>query len=212
MPGPTDPLKWLENLKIRAEQLHREEAAAIAKIRSSFVERAVVFLDVVNSTAFKIEHQQHPERWILRVVQFSELLAQAVRTSNGEVVKFIGDEVLAIYSSVYDAQNLVGRVAEIETSLTAATGFPTRIKVAADFGRVYLLEFEGHVVPDPQGTPVDRCARIAKYATAGEVLASQSFAAATPKLRWKKAGSAELKGLGREPIYQLGDPAGRRHC
>src|SRR5262249_35673703 len=154
--------------------------------RAGFIERAIVFMDVVASTAFKVEHSAHPEEWILRVRQFSELLAAAVQNCNGKVIKFIGDEVMATFENIYDAQNLVGRISEIEDNLKAATGFETKIKVAADFGFVYELAFEGHDAPDPQGTPVDRCARIAKFGVPNEVLASATFAEKTPQLKWEK--------------------------
>jgi class 3 adenylate cyclase len=204
MPKPNKDLEWLQQLKIKAEKLHGQEAAVTKQIREGFVERAIVFMDVVGSTAFKVENKSQPERWILRVRQFSELLAAAIRSCNGRVVKFIGDEVMGIFENPYDAQNLVGRVPEIEANLKAATGFETRIKVAVDFGPVFLLKFEGHSEPDPQGTPVDRCARIGKYGMAGEVLASQPFTEKTPTLRWEKLGAMELKGLGRQVIFKLG--------
>lgn len=196
-------LDWLEQVRQKAKALRAEEDEVTKRIRDGFVERAILFLDVVGSTKFKIEHKDTPERWILRVRQFSELLAAAVRDSNGQVVKFIGDEVMAVYENIFDAQNLVGRIPEVEENLKAATGFETRIKVAADFGYVYLLKFDGHAEADPQGSPVDRCARIGKFGEPGEVLASASFAEKTPKLKWAKVGSTEMKGLGPQTVFQL---------
>lgn len=203
MPKKNEELLWLEKLQQKAKELHAEEAAAIAAIRAGFVDRAVVFMDVVGSTDFKVQHSAKPEEWILRVQQFSKLLAAAALNCNGQVVKFIGDEVMATFSNVNDAQNLIARVSEIEDNLKRATGFETRIKVAVDFGSVYELTFQGHSAPDPQGTIVDRCARIAKFGAPGEVLASATFAQKTPKLNWQKVGTAELKGLGPQTIYQL---------
>lgn len=202
----TEPqlLDWFENVKQKSKDLHTEESLVIEKIRRNFVDRAIVFMDVVGSTAFKQEFKNEPEKWILRVRQFSELLATAVKSANGRVVKFIGDEVMATFENINDAQNLVARISEIEEKLHEATGYITRIKVSADFGSVYELVFDGHEVPDPQGSVVDRCARISKFTVAGEVLASSSFAKETSKLAWQSIGSAELKGLGRETIFQLG--------
>jgi len=196
-------LVWLENLKTKAIELNKQEEAAKKTIRDGFVNRAIVFIDIVGSTAFKLNYPTNPEIWILRVKQFSELLANAVKNCSGSVVKYIGDEVMASFDNVNDAQNLVARVAEIENSLRQGTGFETRVKIAVDFGFVYELKFEDHSIQDPQGTVVDRCARIAKYGMPGEVLASSSFVEQTPKLNWKKAGAIELKGLGRQIIYQL---------
>ena len=199
-----EPLSWLESVRHRAKELRAEEEIVKDRIRSGFVNRAVIFMDVVGSTDFKQEHIATPEIWILRVRQFSELLSAAVVGSNGNVVKFIGDEVMAVFENVYDAQNLVARIDEIEKNLAQATGYETRIKVAADYGKVYLLTFPGHTEPDPQGPTVDRCARIAAHGQAGEVLASADFAKNTSKLGWNKAGTVDLKGLGPQVIYQLG--------
>jgi class 3 adenylate cyclase len=204
VPKETDQLKLLDGLKQRAEELRAEEETVVAKIRGGFVERAIVFMDVVGSTKFKQEHTEDPERWILRVRQFSDLMASAARKCNGKVVKFIGDEIMVSFESVFDAQNFVSRVSEIEQNLESATGFPTRVKVAADFGKVYELKFDGHDAPDPQGSPVDRCARIGKFAAPGEVLCSATFAVQTPQLKWMRVGSTEMKGLGPQLVYQLG--------
>ena len=204
MTEKNEALVWLEGLKKKAKEIHSEEAVVVKNIREGFVDRAIVFIDVVGSTEFKVENTANPEKWILRVRQYSALIAEAIQGCKGNVVKYIGDEVMASFENIYDAQNLIGRISEIESNLKEATGFETRIKVAADFGQVYELYFEGHETKDPQGTPVDRCARIAKYGQQGEVFSSELFAQKTTKLKWVKVGSTELKGLGEQVIYQLG--------
>lgn len=196
-------LNWLEELNKRAQKIIEQKTAAEKKIREGFNEKAIIFMDVVDSTEFKTRYPDNPEVWILRVKQFSELLTTAITQCNGKVVKYIGDEVMASFDNINDAKNLVGRVSEIEETLKTGTGFETRIKVTADFGFVYELEFENHMEPDPHGSPVDRCARIAKFNTAGEVLSSSTFVEKTPQLNWKKVGLGELKGLGQQVIYQL---------
>lgn len=199
----TKKLEELEELNRLATKIDAQREQAAKEIREGFCDRAIVFLDVVGSTAFKGEHQDTPDVWILRVKQFSEVLAKAVEQQNGQVVKYIGDEVMASFENAYDAASLVGRVDEIEESLEKATGFPTRIKVAADFGSVYELTFPKHTAKDPQGSPVDRCARIAKHGKEGEVLASTSFKEKTDKLLWYPLGQIEMKGLGVQQVWQL---------
>lgn len=198
-----ETLSWFEEITAQAKEIASKKEIAEKAIREGFKEKAIVFIDVVGSTEFKTRYPDNPEIWILRVKQFSELLAVAITKCNGTVIKFIGDEVMGSFDNINDAKNLIGRIAEIEQTLKTGTGFETRIKTAIDIGPVYELEFDGHSISDPQGTTVDRCARIAKYAIAGEVLTSASFAEKTPQLNWKKVGSVELKGLGKEVIYQL---------
>lgn len=204
MKPKNDALAWLESLKRRAEELHAEESTIIQRIREGFVDRSIVFIDIVGSTQFKVAHKEKPEVWILRIRQYSSLIEEAIKGCKGTVVKYIGDEVMATFENIYDAQNLICRISEIEANLVKATGYETRIKIAVDYGPVYEIEFDGHDANDPQGTPVDRCARIAKYGQAGEVLSSDSFARETPKLDWKEVGATDLKGLGEQVIYQLG--------
>lgn len=203
MKKDNEELEFYEILKDKAKELQLEEEKAKKKIREGFINRAIVFIDVVGSTAFKKKHNDNPEIWILRVKQFSEMIAEAVIRCNGTVVKYIGDEVMASFENINDAQNLITRINELEDSLKSGTGYETQVKVAADYGLVYELKFDNHSILDPQGTPVDRCARVAKYCVPGEVLASTSFVEKTPKLNWKKVGATDLHGLGRQIIYQL---------
>jgi len=200
---PNDEVLWFEKILEQAKELALKKESAEKAIREGFKNKAIIFIDVVGSTEFKTRYQENPEIWILRVKQFSELIASAISQCNGSVIKYIGDEVMGSFENINDAKNLVVRISEIEKTLETATGFETRIKTAIDFGPVYELEFAGHSSADPQGSIVDRCARISKYATAGEVLASAEFVENTPQLNWKKVGSVELKGLGKEIVYQL---------
>ena len=47
VPKTKDNLQVLDGLKQKADELRAEEATVIAKIRAGFVERAIVFMDVV---------------------------------------------------------------------------------------------------------------------------------------------------------------------
>ena len=198
-------LDWLEKLQNQAKELNQKKTETINNIRSGFTEKVIVFMDVVGSTQFKIEHAAEPEIWILRVKQFSEILASAIKSCNGTVVKYIGDEVMGSFDNVNDSINLINRIKEIEDALFQATGFETRIKTAIDICHVYTLQFDEHLALDPQGTPVDRCARISKYVEPGTVLTSEEYKNKTTNLKWTELGSVELKGLGETKIFQLGD-------
>ena len=204
-----EDLAKLEVVMERMAEIKAEEKAVLAEIRNSFCEAVVVFVDMVGSTKFKVDHANEPERWVLRVQQFSEVIAEYTENLGGKVVKYIGDEVMAVFDSascVNDACNLVARIDEIETNLKEITGVETRIKVAIDKGNVCFLKFAEHDPIDPQGTAIDRCARIAKHTVPGAVLASSEFVKdCPPTYAWKEAGSADFKGLGATVIYQMGD-------
>lgn len=203
-----DELIALESLKKLADQLAKEAADTTEKIRKGTVDVVVVFVDMVDSTKFKLEHADAPEKWILRVKQFSDILTAQVTGLGGRVVKYLGDEVMAIFdtdSRIHDAMALVSRLDSIEKVLTQVTGYPTKIKIVVDTGPVYLLQYQGHDELDPQGTPVDRCARIGKLAQAGTVLSVADFVnKAGTAFNWHKLGVSELKGIGETVVYQLG--------
>lgn len=198
-----DALNRLESVKEQLAKLMAEQESAKQEIESGLKEKAVVFVDMVGSTQFKKDNESDPSKWILRVCQFSKIVASTMSGCNGVVVKYIGDEVMGTFDNVNDAANFVRRISQIENDLKTVTGIETRIKTTVDYGPVYMINFDGHVSPDPQGLAVDRCARIAKYNQAGCVLTSSYFKDEVNDLVWKRIGKTNLKGIGEELIYQL---------
>jgi class 3 adenylate cyclase len=173
-----------------------------------FANVAVAFVDMAGSTSFKIDKQGQPDEWISRLEQFIDHVSAQVRETGGEVVKYIGDEVMALFrgtSPAGSALKLAERIGAMQEHLSKATGVSTKLKVAVDAGDAYLLRLEGHAVPDSQGTMVDRCARIARYADPGTVLFSAQFVTACGDGKWAKIEPpVVMKGLGRVSIRQLG--------
>jgi class 3 adenylate cyclase len=203
-----EKLNRLESVREKISEIKAEEDEVIAEIRNGFVSSVAVFIDMVDSTKFKVENSTTPEKWILRVNQFSEIIKEFVEKSNGKVVKYIGDEVMAVFdqkTQINDALSLISRIQEIEESISEITGVKTQVKIAVDYGSVFLLKYDGHNELDPQGTPIDRCARIGKYTAPGTVLASYDFVSkcAFPN-HWAKLGVFSMKGLEKQAIYQYG--------
>lgn len=202
-------LTELGQVKAQLAELKAAEDEVIQRIRTSFRDAVVVFIDMVGSTQFKVENSDKPETWIRRVFLFCDIISKYVEALGGRVVKYIGDEVMAVFESefsVNDASSLVARIDEIEAKLMEVIGVETRIKIAIDKGSVCFLKFEGHDETDPQGTPVDRCARIAKHTKAGVVLASHEFVVACPKtFTWLEVRPVEFRGIGSTMVYQMGE-------
>lgn len=202
-------LETFEAVQSKVQEIITEKAQVARQIREGLVDCVVIFIDLVDSTKFKIENESEPEKWILRVKQFGQIIKEYIENSNGRVVKYIGDEVMGIFdkqTQIDDALSLILRVQNIQSSLTEITGFDTKVKIALDYGKVFLLEYDGHNELDPQGTPIDRCARIGKYCQPGTVLSSYEFVSrcSFPK-QWTKVGIAEMKGLGNQPVFQYGE-------
>lgn len=202
-------LETFEAVQSKVQEIITEKAQVARQIREGLVDCVVIFIDLVDSTKFKIENESEAEKWILRVKQFGQIIKEYIENSNGRVVKYIGDEVMGIFdkqTQIDDALSLILRVQNIQSSLTEITGFDTKVKIALDYGKVFLLEYDGHNELDPQGTPIDRCARIGKYCQPGTVLSSYEFVSkcSFPK-QWTKVGIAEMKGLGNQPVFQYGE-------
>ncbi|QQS34787.1 MAG: adenylate/guanylate cyclase domain-containing protein [Ignavibacteriales bacterium] len=199
----------LEKVIQKKDELIKDEEKIIGEIRAGFQKRVVVFVDMVDSTKYKIEKKDEPEKWILRVWQFSEIIKEYIEECGGKVVKYIGDELMGIFerkTKIDDALSFVMRIKDMEKNLYEVTNEATKIKMALDYGDVYLIEYEGHSELDPQGTAVDRCARIGKYCNPSTILTSFEFLneCSYPK-QWNMVGEVELKGLGLTKIYQFGD-------
>jgi class 3 adenylate cyclase len=202
-------LDTLEAIRQRKEEIMAQETETIKTIRAGFQETVVMFIDMVDSTKFKTTNVETPEKWILRVRQFSEIVGEYITECGGRVVKYIGDELMAVFprvSKINDSINLLNRIKDLQRDLSEITGEPTTIKIALDFGQVYFLDYKGHKESDPQGTPIDRCARIAKFCRPGTALTSFELVKNSDNSRlWSLIGEAELKGIGTTRIYQFGE-------
>lgn len=204
-----DSRNTLKNIKQKKEAIIAEEAETIKQIRGGYQEVVIMFIDMVDSIKFKTATQDTPEKRILRVRQFSEIVGQYINKCGGRIVKYTGNELLAVFnreSKINDAIDFLNRIKDLQRDLSDIMAEPTTVKIALDFGNVYFLEYAGHKEPDPQGTPVDKCARIAKYCKAGIALTSCKLVnnCDHPNL-WTNIGEAELEGIGLIRIFQFGE-------
>jgi class 3 adenylate cyclase len=174
-------------------QLHEQELRDLGEqIRASGKLEAVVFVDLSDSTSMKEESD--PDVWLGSVYGFVRKVELVAREGQGTVVKRIGDEVLVTFADVASSE------AFIEALLTNPALLAYRFKVTADFGEVFHFRFEEHLPLDPYGPVVDRCARIAKLATAGAVLCSGYYEKeVVPRGGYLLAGEQRLAGI-RKPV------------
>jgi class 3 adenylate cyclase len=189
----------------------QEVEAMKESLKRDFRPRVIVFIDLVDSTKFKATYADEPYVWLSRLGQFTTITAGLIVACGGEVVKYIGDEVMAVFgnesSMINDAVSFVQRLPGTARALSEATGHKTELKVAVDFGDVAMLRYSGHGPADPQGTPVDRAARIGKWCQPNTILTSEEFVEASqeiPGLTFEGVGNTDFKGIGRTSVYQLG--------
>ena len=198
----------LESIQNQQVKLVEDERRLIDNIRNDKKPAVVAFIDLVGSTQFKKDHTHEPEVWILRLRRFFDIITNIVQKNHGEVVKYIGDEVMAVFkepSRVLHAKQFLHHLADAQAKLTEIIRTPTEIKIAIDEGEVYFFGQDGHIPLDPQGLPVDRAARIAKYCKPGTILSSKEFKNLCSDVVWSPAGEEiDLKGIGMTKMYQFG--------
>jgi class 3 adenylate cyclase len=147
---------------------------------------AMCFVDLSGFTHFTEE--QGDEAAAATVLTFSSLVQRTAHERHGRVVKWLGDGVMLHFAEPADA--IVGALEMVER--VPAAGLP-QAHVGVDAGPVIVQD------GDYFGSTVNAAARIASYARAGEVLASErAIAVANDLPGWILAtdvGSAELKGI-----------------
>jgi class 3 adenylate cyclase len=168
-----------------------------------------MFVDLVGSTAYK-EQNPAEEVWLARLAAFLTAVTEIV-SAHGRVVKYIGDEVMAVFEAS-DAVLHAEHAAELIVSFCLRSGdMNFQVKIGLDLGKASFLTFPdlgqngSAMIGDPQGTVVDRCARIVGQALPNTILTSQSFVDASgSRSRWRLAGTLKPKGFSQKlRIFQL---------
>lgn len=171
----------------------------LSRISSWLQERTapcvVMFVDLVGSTEMKATLPQ--DQWLVLICRFLFLTTQQIGAERGRVIKYIGDEVMAIFedaSTGLAANRAESCVIECEAALKGLPG-TVRAKYALDYGECATVDFE-HAPGDVLGAAVDRCARISKLAEPGTAVASEAFVAESKRPSgWRKLGEFPFKGL-----------------
>jgi len=180
----------------------------------------LLFADLCGSTEFKKKcaDTDQPELvWISRQLVFLQRAAEIIQKYDGKIVKTIGDEVFAYFSSSTNPEQILKCAIEIIQSFDNLQSFKGKSKINAkisvDFGPTYNGSITGSIPFDPIGLPVDRCARLNSEAKQNEIVFSKDFLANLNShnqgiINYQdrygyKQDSIELKGLGKIDIYKI---------
>ena len=172
-------------------------------------ECAVMFVDLAHSTLYKEKHPDEAD-WLPRLAVFLSSISRIVRV-HGRVVKYIGDEIMAVFEGPSCILNAEQTAEQILQFCDLCTDYEFKVKIAIDFGKVSFINFvvpssvddkkgnqyqDFHSLGDPQGTVVDRCARIASNCKPGCVLCSQQFYNMSRHQKlWRGCGYFRGKGI-----------------
>ncbi len=157
----------LQNLIEKRREIDR------ALLERHAVEMAVLFTDIVGSTAYF--EQRGDIEGLALVHRHNDLLFPVVKQHDGRVVKTIGDSIMAVFA---DARKGADCAVALQEKLAKETGTAAveriRIRVGVHFGRVLK---DGD---DVFGDTVNTAARVASAADGDEVLLSQALVDALP--------------------------------
>jgi adenylate cyclase len=170
--------------------------------------RAILFTDVVGSTRYFAERGDEAG---LRMLEcHNRALFPVVEEANGQVIKTIGDSILAVFAQPADALgaawSLQRTMDDLRSKLPAEEAIHIRVGVH------YGLVTEKH--NDVFGDAVNLADRVKSHAEGDQVMVSRTLrdmVRANPHFAFKSVGLRELKGA-REPveIFLLTTAAARR--
>jgi adenylate cyclase len=161
--------------------------------------RAVLFADVSGST--QLYETAGDEGAAKAIAQCMQALREATAAAGGEVVKQIGDEVMATFATADAAASAATRMHLGVDALPPVVGFKLGVRIGFHAGPV--LERDG----DLFGDTVNLASRLAGQAGKGQVLTSEETAALlSPAVRamTRALYSVQLKGKAESvALYEL---------
>ena len=180
------------------------------------IDAAIMFCDLRNSTA--LEERLGRDAYIIQLNEFFEIVSDIVRDTGGEVLKFIGDAVLAVFPADGDPDGARARARksalDIAERLTGAgeeaCSHPCDCAIGIAYGRVTYGNVGSRDRLDftVVGRAANIAARLADYAkTAGQRIVITRDAAGDPP-EGVPLGDLKLRNVSRKvEAYALGADA-----
>lgn len=186
-----DPVTTIEGVTFDVPEGSIAMEAPLAQIRADtfFDERqrweegsqsvAVVFVDLVGSTAYKQQHGT--EKGLAKTSLHNKLANRVVKQHDGIVIKYLGDGLLAVFQGELAARralqaacSLVKLIDDENTKRRFQYPDDLATRVAVHFGPVWFFTYIEATTLDPQGPTVDLAARMQKLAEPQHVVCTQT--------------------------------------
>lgn len=171
---------------------------------------AVLFIDVIGSTTFAVEHT--PEEVVAELNNFFEVVVDVVHRNKGVINKFQGDAALAVFGAPVSLHDAASHALQASRELSEELdGLDLQAGIGVASGHVVAGHIGGHdrfeytVI----GDAVNTAARLTELAkdTPGKVLTNAATLRAANEVeqqRWTLMKSVELRG--RNKMTQLARP------
>jgi adenylate cyclase len=178
--------------QVQAGAIHRGDVVE--------TEAAILLTDMRGFTPLSLT--SHPSQLLATLGRYFEAVADAVRTEGGDVLKFLGDGVLAIFR-VGEGSRTVACAAAMRAvtralAVARADNLPPFVAAlhvgSVMYGNIGSLDRLDFTVVGPAVNAVSRLEGVAK--ASGElVVCSEAFASALPRTSMRTMGQFELKGI-----------------
>lgn len=174
---------------------------------------AFLFSDIRGFTA--MTERLKPEEVVSILNEYLDLQAQIIKKHGGDIDKFVGDEVMAVFSGKKKADNALAAAVDIINSIEELN--KQRMNEGGRTVEVGIGLHSGEVVHGRMGSrdrmdntsigdAVNLSARLCTQADAGTIIASKTIMAESTKKKFvgKKLDSIRVKGKEKPiPIYQV---------
>jgi class 3 adenylate cyclase len=183
---------WFGDFEPILEEIERFLTGVVSSGERDRVLATVLFTDIVGST--EAAARMGDRAWRELLERHDALLAQAVRSDGGRVIKHIGDGALSSFDGPAKAVRCARRLCE------QVRGLGIELRAGVHTGECELIG------ADIGGLAVHIGARVGALAKAGEVLVSSTVKdlVVGSDMRFEDRGEHELKGVpGRWRVYAL---------
>ena len=181
---------------------------------------AFLFSDIRGFTA--MSEKLKPEEVVSILNEYLDLQAQIIKKHGGDIDKFVGDEVMAVFSGKKKADNAISAAVDIIDSIEELN--KRRINEGKRTVEVGIGLNSGEVVHGRMGSrdrmdntsigdAVNLSARLCTQADAGTIIASKTIMAGASKKKFvgKKLDSIRVKGKEKPiPIFQITGVTGKK--
>jgi len=161
---------------MNSDQLFKKSVELDNEIYGNKHEATILFADLVGSTAFKTDTDI--VNGLKKTYIHNALITEIVEKC-GEVVKYIGDEVMAIFKSEDHPKDACQAAIEIQTAIADINEqhhkspiLPIQSKIGIHSGQILYWKYSAQKNIDPQGTTVDYAARLVSLANGNQIICS----------------------------------------
>ncbi|MEW6710825.1 MAG: adenylate/guanylate cyclase domain-containing protein [Candidatus Riflebacteria bacterium] len=186
------------------EKAHKSVALGLYRIPDEEVKYAIMFMDIKGFTSYA--EKNSPVDVIRELNRIYQPATQIIYANNGDIDKFIGDCIFALFNHTEDAVKCALEV-QAEMKTLQAEGLPFALRIGLNRGRVIRGNVGGHKRRDNTliGDAVNFAQRLESNCTPGNILLSQeAFEDISPLLHLQECiEKREIQVKGKQNLFTV---------